>query len=272
MSSTRARVFAGAVAAAWGAAGIACTVGEGSGEASGTLFVAACTAAGDLGSREVPAAYELNPGFFAGEPIEDVARTGSQTRLIIRMQRSGQRRELNDVLTFDVVDAYQVARCVRARMVRGTDGALTPDYDPAMCDGPLIRIGTDALVRASLSPRGSCRANLVGTALTCPAGLDLRCGPRQPAEWSSWLRLSSFGAAAQAGVADPERRSAVSRSFKVEFGERIHAPAFQVLLQDDRVLSAQREQNPEPQPMLVGALVGFFDFDMERGQGAQAFP
>jgi hypothetical protein len=70
-------------------------------------------------SPALPRAYVMNPRFFAGEPIEDIKKDRRDNRLIIRLQTSGKRVEVNDLLVFDVVSNLQ-GRPVRAR--RDPDG------------------------------------------------------------------------------------------------------------------------------------------------------
>ena len=63
-------------------------------------------------------------------------------------------------------------------------------------------------------------------------------------------------------------------AFKVNFGERLHA-TFHVVLEDDRVLTAQQTGTPGgpvPDPVIGGTLDGAFDFDLVRGRAAQPFP
>jgi len=126
----------GALAACAGAALAfgGCTVGSGSGSAMGPLWVLGCSQGSDFGSPQSPACYDLSPSFFAGDPIDDLS-SANMSRLVIRMQRTGQATEFNDVLFFEVDNSYEVARCVRGRTVGGV-----PDIEPtdrglgAWCD------------------------------------------------------------------------------------------------------------------------------------------
>jgi len=112
----RARIGAAAIALLLaGVAAGGCTVGSGVGSAKGSVYVLGCTPDGDFSSNT----FDLQPSFFAGEPIEDISQGGHINRLFIRMQRSGNRIEVNDTLSFDVVNSYEVARCVRGRTVNG---------------------------------------------------------------------------------------------------------------------------------------------------------
>src|SRR5207248_8009541 len=90
-------------------------------------------------------------------------------RLIIRVQNNGRRREVSDILRFDITNLYEIARCVRGD--KKPDGSN--DFDERDCfPGPMgtrIRVGPTALVRAFLTPNFKCSTKLqiydhVGTA------------------------------------------------------------------------------------------------------------
>ncbi len=250
-----------------------CEVGRGSGRASGTLFVAdcnricrACEQTHDFGTRASPASFDLRPTFFAGEPIEDIGIGRKDNRLIIRLLRTGKQIELNDLVAFDVVQAAEVARCVRGRMLTGVRGALVPDYDTKTCfwgpNGPRIRVGVDQPIHATLVPRATCERTVVASAFSTEAA---------DGQWESWIEFAAFGSAVQEGLS-PTARTPVDVEFKVDFGERLWARAFKVALQDDRLLKTIKRMEP-PQPSeIFGTLEGSFDFDLLRGQGAQPFP
>jgi hypothetical protein len=247
----------------------ACKAGEGEGTALGPLYILNCNGYGaDLGSRAQPAIFDLKPGFFAAEPIEEGDKYFKINRLIIRLQPNGRSRELNDVLTFNLPDSREVARCVRGGVVDGK-----PDYDQKNCmqgpNGPRLRVAPDALVRGSLAPFSTCVRPVVGTAID----------DAMTTEWDSWLELSQFGSAVQA-ARSPETRDRISADFKVDIDEPLIAPAFLLDLIDDATLPhycgglaglcpAQRSlENAQ----IAGTLQGSFSFALQRGQGAQTFP
>jgi hypothetical protein len=255
---------------------LACQVGEGSGDVFGPLFIENCKGEVRAGSVRTPfgmsptapAVYHLNPGFFAAEPIQDIATGVKANRLIIRLQTTGRRREANDIVRFDIPDSREVARCVRGRIDPAT---AQPDYDPKECfwgpNGPRVRIGPEALVRSYFTPNFTCNAPVVGTAVsTTPTAAN-------GGMWESWIEFEHFGTAEQANVA-AEQRSMVSDEFKVEFDQRLTARALHLRLQDDAYVRAVLDMNPPPlrPPLISGELEGQFDFDMQRGQGAQTFP
>jgi hypothetical protein len=136
-------------------------------------------------------------------------------------------------------------------------------------NGPRLRIAPDALVRGSLAPFSTCVRPVVGTAID----------DAMTTEWDSWIELSQFGNAVQAGRS-PETRDRVAADFKVDIDEPLIAPAFLLDLIDDVTLPhycgglaglcpAQRSlENAQ----IAGTLQGSFTFSLQRGQGAQTFP
>jgi hypothetical protein len=276
-----------AVALALAAAG--CGVGQGSGEAKGQLFVFDCSSSGDYcvsgvcGTPAAPAAYDLKPAFFVGEPLDDLTRNttgGSRhdmNRVTLRLQHSGMQIETNDALYFDVVDSYEVARCVRGREIVLADGSTQHDYDDRYCarasaTGPSrVRITVlGGIIHSTLSPRMTCTRPVAATADdTFPEDGAVKIESSDV--WKSWIEFVDFGSAAQNDKA-PTARSPVGATFRVELGQRLRATAFSLTLQDEKVTTAQIELRPPPDPDIGGSLTGWFDFDLTRGQGAQIFP
>jgi hypothetical protein len=270
-----------------------CSVGKGVGAASGEIFEYGCSKNGDYcsdadGGVCGPLSYDLRPAFFAGEPIDDLRQysEGSNNmimnnRLTIRLQRSGKRIEQNDVLTFDVASSYEVARCVRGHIF--DDGKK--DWDEANCyratdNSPgRIRLQWDSPVHASLTLKATCTVNLVASAVSSPVPLNYRATPNPTVtdgNWLSWVEFQEFGTAAQYDRA-PTDRDPVRGKFRIELGNRIYAPTFLVTLEDDEIVTAARNNMPKPSPRIGGTLggdptTGRFDFDLQRGQGAQFFP
>jgi hypothetical protein len=274
----------------------ACSVGKGVGAASGKIFELACNKNGDYsvdgvaGTESAPVPYDLHPSYFAGEPVDDLRNYSSGTentimlnRLTMRLQRSGKQIELNDVLTFDVTSSYEVARCVRGRVDKDT-GAN--DWDEANCyrasdNGPgRMRVQYDSTVHAALTLKATCSANLVASAVSTipvPLSYSTTTGtPTAPADWASWVEFQEFGSAAQYDRV-PSERDWVDHHFRVDFGERIYATSFLLTLVDDAIVNAAIYDRPRPDAYIGGTLggdptTGRFDFDLERGQGAQLFP
>jgi hypothetical protein len=280
------------------AVALGCDTGEGVGAADGTLFALDCDCdtrrtgciretrerPRSWGLLDQPAPYSLDPQFFAGEPIEDIKRTGIDNRLVIRLQSSGKRIESNDLLSFDVVSSYEVARCVRGRI----DSFGKPDYDTRWCfwgangEGPpRVRIGPEQPIIANFAPRATCPTDLqdnpvsafvVATAIGPERLIDGRSVPTPPDEWESWIEFEEFGNAAQRGRA-PTARAPVDQSFKVEFDKPIRSPRFHLEMIDDRIPKAPKFFQPPPvRPDIKAVFDGNFDFDLARGQGAQTFP
>ena len=116
-----------------------CTVGDGTGQARGPIFLLGCTDDGaNFGDADMPRIFDLEPRFFAGEPIEDITVALPANRLLMRIQRNGNRIEVNDTLYIDVQNVYEVARCVRGRIK--PDG--TPDYSTRMTTSPFTNLPT----------------------------------------------------------------------------------------------------------------------------------
>ena len=256
--------------AALAAAG-GCTVGSGVGSATGDIYVFSCTCdqfecskSTDLGSLANPAKFDLNPQFFAGEPIDDISRASiANNRLVLRMARNGNGVEANDTLYFDIQSAYEIARCVRGRTSGGQ-----PDWDVAggWCDWtggqggnvqaerPHILIGPLLPMRSSLSLMYSCNfARVVGEGVT-----------------GSWIEFQDFGSVPQPDR-PPEMRDPIGGAFKVDFGSRLRA-TFNLVIDDQRRIDAAQNRLPIPMQEIKGTIDGGFDFNLERGRAAQLFP
>ena len=105
-----------------------CTVGSGSGSAMGPLWVLGCNQGSNFGTQQAQECFNLEPAFFAGDPIDDLTTGTNMNRLVIRMQRTGQATEYNDVLYFQVDNSFEVARCVRGRVTNGMQDVDTVSY------------------------------------------------------------------------------------------------------------------------------------------------
>ncbi len=251
-----------------------CTVGSGSGSASGPIWVIGCLEGGNYGTPEAPREFDLKPTFFAGEPIEDITDGPHINRLIIRMQRNGNGIESNDTLYIDIPDSGLVAHCIRGRTVGGV-----PDYDattsgsidvdqPPWCDWsaggmyPRINVLPDGPVRIALAPLRTCGSQARPPAFVNVVG-DAAVG---------WIEFEDFGLAQQPTL-PPEERDPFGTDFKVGFGQRLRATFHIEQLLDHRVVIAIREDDVLPQPSRIGGMLdGYFDFNMERGRAAQPFP
>jgi hypothetical protein len=266
-SLSRTSIAVGLVA---GALLLGCTVGDGSGEAKGKLYLKDCKTSprADYGSIDVPADFDLRADFFTGEPIEDIKPNGSDNRLVVRMQNAGRRLEDNDALVFDM-DVRPVAQCLR-----GVPAIMETPAFKRFCawlpgsSWPRLRVGPDFPVRANMALRKSCGGNTYTVATA--RGMDLTTANATPEQWNSWLELREFGTAAHSG---PGPRQDVPPTFTVEFGQRLFADRFHLEITDDRLLRAEEDEEvPLPIPDVRGTLDGFFDFELQRGQGAQTFP
>jgi hypothetical protein len=242
---------------------VGCTVGEGTGEVKGSLFILDCNVKDpiDYGDRALPKEYDLQPKFFVAEQLLHLGTTEATTRvnrLLIRLQSSGRRREANDILRFDIPDERAVALCVANQKDEKTG---MPEWDPKNCfqgpNGPRLRVAPNGLVRANLTPNFTCAAQIVGTAIASEMAAD--------GNWESWIEFGQFGGAAQGRI---------GREFKIDIDERLQSTRFALTIEDDAVFTAKIDvlRPPVPDPRIGGTLSGSFDFDMQRGQGAQTFP
>jgi hypothetical protein len=245
----------------------ACGVGEGTGAVKGPLTILDCGGAGKVFPDPAnPQEYDMKPEFFAAEQLLDL--TGGQERshrLIIRVQTTGRRREATDALRFDITNLQAVARCFRAgAMVAGGPAA---EFDQTNCmpttGGTRIRVGPNALIQAAITPNFTCSTRLglyphVGTAVS-----DLRTP--NDGNWQSYIVFTALGRALSADFGP---------DFKIEIDDRLQASEFSLTIEDDAVVTAQRDplMPPIPGSHINGHLTGSFDFDMQRGQGAQTFP
>jgi hypothetical protein len=120
---------------------------------------------------------------------------------------------------------------------------------------------------------------LVASAVSAPVPVSYRATPKPvvtDGNWDSWVEFQEFGSAAQANTT-PQERTAIDGKFRVELGDRIYATSFALTLVDDQVVTAAIKNLPKPAASIGATLggdptTGRFDFDLERGQGAQFFP
>jgi hypothetical protein len=199
-------------------------------------------------------------------------------RITIRLQRSGKQIENTDALFVDVVDSYEVARCVRGREVLLADSSTQHDYDDRYCfraspTGPgRVRISVEkGVIHSTLSPRMTCTRPAAASADDV---LPVNGVVQAVADgaWESWIEFAEFGSAAQKEQADPTARTPVSPAFRIQLDDRLYATAFSLTLQDEKVVTAQMNLLPPPDPDIGGWLTGWFDFNLRRGQSAQIFP
>lgn len=275
-----------------------CGVGDGTGAAVGTLFVNGCRPVALDGAFPD---YDLKPTFFAGQPIEDICPPpgncpGERTnRLIIRMQRTGKRVEVDDTIYIDIENSVEVARCIRGLVEKGvptwdTRYVLNPDGSPTdipFCDWNWIGGGdggvSDGGVPDGGAPDGGAGA---GPPMTAPhprinlSTLDYARGSIMPlgscieqrlvgvALPGSYIEFQDFGSAVRNGVA---AENEIDGDFKVLFGERLRA-TFHLVLGDQRVTMAMKNRDAIPNPKIGGVINGNFDFDLDRTRAAQPFP
>ena len=252
-----------------------CTVGSGTGSAIGPLWILGCQDGHDYGTEADPNTFNLEPTFFAGEPIEGISDGIPANRLIIRMERTGNEIQISDTLFFDVIDSGMIARCLRGRTVAGvpdwdtTTGTADPSVMPPWCEqmaGPMgetrIHLLPFGPVRSALTPFATCQSTMHPPAVVSITGVAM----------DGWIDFSDFGDAEQPDRAS-EDRDPVGTDFKVNYGAPLRAN-FHVVLTDDRYEQAIHDNMiaVPPAPRIGGTLDGNFDFDLERGRSAQTFP
>jgi hypothetical protein len=94
-----------------------CT-GAGTGAAAGALYIRSCRVVvtrgdvfspADYGALGAPAPFDLKPGFFVAQPLDDLPQAHPQNRLYVRVQHNGQFVETADALTINVARVEDVA-------------------------------------------------------------------------------------------------------------------------------------------------------------------
>jgi hypothetical protein len=258
-----------------------CGIGEGSGSAKGPLWILGCQDSHPYGTQDKPKDFDLQPTFFAGEPIEDIAGIPPNNRLIITMKRNGNSVEINDTLYFDIRNSAQIARCIRGKTVNGipdwdtSSGMLAPDgtvapappwcMQPATMDGlAQIRLVPFGPVAVSFDPLATCHSTMHPPAIVAVTGVAN----------DGYITFSNFGDAVQENQANipPDARAPIYDDFKVAYDEQLQA-TFQFTVGDERVAAAMRDMVVPPSPPVIGGMLsGNFDFDLRRGRVAQTFP
>jgi hypothetical protein len=290
MSARRGGLAAGVLSLFALAAG-GCTVGSGSGAVTGDIFFLGCTPDNaPYGTLDQLKFFDLSPHFFAGEPFEDIGgvSTPQPTNLLtIRVQRNGNRIEVNDVLYFNIQNSYEVARCVRGQTKNGVPqwnqrmttnlfteqptstpwcdwSGVYPTLDGGTFDaGPdggtgqrqaIIHLGTEEIINSSLALLFTChQADVTGQA------------------FEGWIVFDDFGDATSELDIPSDDRTGIPTDFKVNFGDRLRAH-FEFILGDSAIVGAIKRIMPIPSSRIGGTLTGKFDFDLERGRAAQPFP
>lgn len=275
------------LAVALGGLAAGCAVGSGSGSASGEIFQYGCIVdhTADAGA-DAPRAYNLAPVYFAGEPFEDLSVTGMHTNeMRIRMQNNGLSIQYADTLYFDVVNSYEVGRCLRGRTVNGQpDWNVTetlPDGSQTLwCDWSATAFG-DGSADGGGAVDGGMSVMASAPRIHITPYTDVRssfatlstCGITNvtAAAFDGWIQFQYFGAAEQSDR-PPESREIVPTNFVIQYGDRMRA-TFHVVLGDQIVISSKQMNLPPPRPSEIGGtLDGYFDFNLERGRSAQNFP
>lgn len=138
----RRKTLGGAVAATWvaGALAAACSQGQGTGVACGTLDVQDCW----TGS------FNLQPNFFAAVPTQSTSSTPVRS-LQIRLQSGGDTESFSDGIAILIDDISKVQVALTQPLAVALPVGVTPPGVPIVADA------TPAYVHASLYLQKSCR-------------------------------------------------------------------------------------------------------------------
>jgi hypothetical protein len=284
-----------------------CTVGAGSGAASGDLFVVACNYGASYGTANLQtqaldtAPYNLAPTFFAGAPTDDpIKGPHPMNEMEIQMKTSGL--EFADSLGFNIQSSLEVARCLRGRTVNGQPDylvtvplpaalgtAANPQPTTLWCDWSGMAFSDGGVPDASLPGTPDAGTILDGGMSTLASAprihitpytyvvssliLPTTCpgGTAVAQAMDGWIQFDNFGSAEESNLA-PANRDRVPANFIINYGDRLRA-TFNVTLGDPQFVNAIKTGTAPPTTVAIGgALAGYFDFDLARGRAAQPFP
>ena len=274
-----------------------CTVGSGSGAVDGVIFQYNCIH-GPVGLDQ-PTDYHMNASFFAGVPIEDLSVNGMHTnQMDIRIQNNGLAIQYTDTLYIDILNSYEVARCVRGAVDKDGQPLYNvteplPDGGSTLwCDwsGTAFSLDGGAVDAGAVTPGGPDAGVSLdgGLSMTAPwprihvtPYTDVRasfaalytCGVSKVTGIANdgYIAFQYFGGASQSSL-PPMKRDKVPSDFVIQFGDRMRA-SFDVRLVDQVIIAAKEQNQPPPrEPEIGGSLHGYFDFELERGRSAQPFP
>jgi hypothetical protein len=254
----RAVIRGGAAALALALAGtlLGCRIGEGTGEVRGSVFIAECLGV-DTDRTDLNAPnYDLDPSFFAAEPVDDPVRNHPLDQLRIRLQHSGAEVENVDSLIIDVINLEAVAAHLGEQIPIYAGGALNPPVS--------YETGGQAPVspvRVALSLLHTCAG---GELQKIAVGI-VYADTNPTLGYSSWIRFTQLGSrgCTPGGGCD----STDGGAYSVDFGEHL-AAEFDLALVDLR----PQYLSPEYPGLASGHITGNFSFIMRRGRVAQAFP
>lgn len=210
-----------------------CTVGGGEGFVVGELEVPGCDDLEDT--------FDLQADFFAGEPYDDAGKNDEARRdtLSLRIQRSGNNREVVDGVTIQVLDVESVRE---HRLVDVKAGCT----DPADCP-----------VRASLSLFLTCpqvyTPLLAQGMVACPDDVDV-----EPLCAGDFADREPYRQRLEQMLPE-DAACLVFCDLAHDFNQEV-AAAFRMQIIDDRSDES------------VGWIAGRFQFELARGQAGQTFP
>jgi hypothetical protein len=269
-------LWVGAAAALAVAVG-GCRIGEGTGSVKGELHIKACLGTGtDRQDLDLPPPgadggpfFDLDPTYFAAEPIDDPVRNAPLDQLRIRIQHNGAVVELVDSLIIDIVNLEQAAAMLGQEIPVVAGGAVHP---PAAYDGDggtAQSSGQEPVspVRVTLSMLRTCQGSQSDRIAVGVLYADTNPSPVNQPPYRSWIRFTQLGSRGCPAGGDGGCDSTDGGAYSIDFGERITAE-FDVALVDLRPEYLSSTFGP----VARGHLTGKFNFIMRRGRVAQVFP
>ncbi len=293
------------------AVSVGCSVGSGSGSATGSLFVVGCNNGNNFGVPMPggpgymigPASYSMGPTFFAGIPIEDLVQgPAAMNTLEMRMASSGLLQMYTDGLEFDVLSSYEVARCVRGRTVNGQPDylvtqplpltlatAANPTPTTLWCDWTGMAFSDGGAPDAAMPGAPDAGASLDGgmsmtaaaprihltpyTDLHASLWLYKTCpdGNAAGAGIDGWIQFQSFGNAEQSNL-PPDQRDAIPTNPPFLINFGDRLRAtFHVVIGDPRYVTAVETGSAPPTAPVIGGTLDGF-FDFDLARGRAGQP
>jgi|GEM_PF-3803330 len=116
-----------------------CKLGTGDGAVAGAVYLAQCVDTQPLGAPDAPAAFDLNPQFYAADQVFDLPRPEPNNRVSIRVQSGGNLIDEANALLVNIASERLLLPLV----------------------GQSIRVGPDTNIRATLSLQRMCPQHTV---------------------------------------------------------------------------------------------------------------
>jgi hypothetical protein len=257
----------------------ACSLGAGSGSASGELDVPDCW----VGQ------FNLQPDFFAGDPY-------MTTSYLIRIQRGSDYEEFSDGITFLVDDVNPIRDPTNGELGQKLEVSLSPAVTPPGV--PVVATPNPAVVHATLYMNETCRIQDIALYALDAVTLDANGGcsgatsdggaTTSPACGGGSGLLDGGTSSTDAGGADATMDGGVASSSNAigqswilfraladanpdesNAADRLTDADFELFLADPREICPG---GLGPPPPCRGHVTGSLKFYFDRGRPAQAFP